>query len=138
MYDGATAPSELSHEGQSDDALAAARTTRHQHDALVVTSPRLLHLMKHEVKRQSLLVKQHELLTTLDLISRHPEQLLARGAGGIDQVIRVWSSSNVTVEVRLQEAQPLATVGGQEEAGVLILWEVVEVLDCDRSAALCR
>ena len=70
VNNGPAPSSQLAHEGQSDDALAAARPAGHQHDALVVAAPRLLDLVQHEVEGQSLLAKQDELLTVLDLVGR--------------------------------------------------------------------
>lgn len=77
MYGRTPSPAQLT-EGQGDDALPAAGSTRDDHDTLVLIAARLLHLVQNDVEGELLFVQQYELLAHPDFVGSDGQQLLAR------------------------------------------------------------
>ena len=146
MDDRPALTSELTHEGERDDALAASRAAGDHDSGLLVGPPSPLDSMHDVVVGIPLLVQQDEHLTALDLLGGHCKQLLRRTDGrpekavrGIRPACRREDLSEIRREVTtsLSGEEAAAGPGWQgEEIGDAVVGGVVEVCraaDCRRT-----
>ncbi len=110
---------QLAEHGERDDALARSRTTRDDHDLLVVGPLGLAHGVEHHPVGDLLLVQENELLAVPHLLRRDGHQLPGGHRGAAEELVGSVNS-RISAELGTQVIEELATSLSGEHLALVV------------------